>query len=614
MAVTGLLTSVDLEQLGSAVVAATPAGAVRLPVEDVSAFTATGGGIEIGFINDNEDAVELHLDYSAVDTDTEELILNVPTPVAVPEDAAVLVYPILEYKVAQVDTDAEDEALEAFVSHALSTDAAFEIGERAPGAGAPVVVELVADRWTVVDVIQRAGQVIADTIIGVNPDNPMTDGLPPETAAIVTASPFAIGAISASWLPVPNRDPVQYRVYAGLTSPVPLDDLHYVDTTPSTSLVISRINDEPLPYDEPTYVVVVVFDDDGDGPASDEVFSSPRKASGPDIAANYVYAGEIESVKIRSGTLQADLTLSGRIRTSNAGQRLEINGNGLQTFNATEQVTASLTAAVGGLALGGTLLVGTATSRIMLGTSADAGQITFTGTDFANAGWLRAQTSDFGSEVVLRVPRAAGGAATEFVLDDRLGPMTRGLRTNALGLVFSNASFEIVNAAPVLPGQRQNSIELSGGHVVLNATTNGDILLNSRYVVGWPIFDFQAGTGNSRQVWVNENTGRLHTPTSARRFKQDIVPMDLVIDDVLALEPVCFRAKVDVQAWQEGKTPEPTCEPGFIADDLVGTSLEPFVQFTNGEPAGIHYDRVAAALIPVLQDLHHRVTSLEGSP
>ena len=52
---------------------------------------------------------------------------------------------------------------------------------------------------------------------------------------------------------------------------------------------------------------------------------------------------------------------------------------------------------------------------------------------------------------------------------------------------------------------------------------------------------------NGRPVMINAN-GKLGTPPSSARFKEEIKPMDKASEAVLALKPVTFRYKKEIDA------------------------------------------------------------------
>lgn len=333
------------------------------------------------------------------------------------------------------------------------------------------------------------------------------------------------------------------------------------------------------------------------------------------IAANAITAGKLSATALDGKVITGAL-----IRNAAAGRRLEINEIGLQTYNGAEEITTSLTADEGGLQLAGVLTAGTGGSNVRISTSTGSGRIDFGGSDYIGVGRVMAAVDEYGANLNLVTPRREGGVATYFNINDRSRTewFTPGLATNAAGIRIGGATFMVQDGVLPTPGNERPAFGLNGndfvgrGNNVTLSALLGTLNLWAPFVTMPSVYEYQSGTGNSRQVWINATTGRLHTPTSARGMKQDIAPLEVDPAAVLELAPVTFRAKCDIADWEAGDVPEPDHEPGFIADDMVGTPLEPFVQFHNGEPTGIHYDRLVVALIPVLRDLANRVDALES--
>jgi hypothetical protein len=102
--------------------------------------------------------------------------------------------------------------------------------------------------------------------------------------------------------------------------------------------------------------------------------------------------------------------------------------------------------------------------------------------------------------------------------------------------------------------------------------------------------------------------GRVGVSSSSRRFKKEIKTWNPNKQAVLAMEVITFKWRDDF--WDgEGKSP---IEVGLIAEDLHNLGLEWLVFYDDdGLPRGIHYDRIALALIPLIQDHEARLTALE---
>lgn len=107
-----------------------------------------------------------------------------------------------------------------------------------------------------------------------------------------------------------------------------------------------------------------------------------------------------------------------------------------------------------------------------------------------------------------------------------------------------------------------------------------------------------AGVG-SRAVMADAN-GVLSAPVSARKYKTDIKPLDINVDDIYKLEPVSFTIK---------KNNEKSF--GLIADDVK--PLFPMLTFDNkdGEVEGIHDEKLAYILLEAVKSQNERIEKLE---
>ncbi len=112
------------------------------------------------------------------------------------------------------------------------------------------------------------------------------------------------------------------------------------------------------------------------------------------------------------------------------------------------------------------------------------------------------------------------------------------------------------------------------------------------------------------------NNGSLVRTTSSQRYKTDIAPLSILYADIMALQPCTFKRIEEVE-----ENPETARNyPGFIAEDLADTSLDVFVfRNTEGQPEGIHYAELSAALLSALQtqnslieNLTQRIEALEN--
>jgi hypothetical protein len=87
-----------------------------------------------------------------------------------------------------------------------------------------------------------------------------------------------------------------------------------------------------------------------------------------------------------------------------------------------------------------------------------------------------------------------------------------------------------------------------------------------------------------------DGTGHLGTTTSSARFKEEIKPMDKASEAVLALKPVTFRYKKELDA---NSIPQ----FGLVAEDVEKVNPDLVVRNEQGKPYTVRYEAVNAMLL-----------------
>ena len=105
-------------------------------------------------------------------------------------------------------------------------------------------------------------------------------------------------------------------------------------------------------------------------------------------------------------------------------------------------------------------------------------------------------------------------------------------------------------------------------------------------------------TGTS--VVVN-STGRLGTVASSERFKGDIKPMNKASESILALKPVTFHYKKEVD-------PDDIPQFGLVAEQVEKVNPDLVARDAKGEVYTVRYDAVNAMLLNEFLKEHRRVT------
>jgi Chaperone of endosialidase len=106
-----------------------------------------------------------------------------------------------------------------------------------------------------------------------------------------------------------------------------------------------------------------------------------------------------------------------------------------------------------------------------------------------------------------------------------------------------------------------------------------------------------------RPVMINGN-GRLGTPPCSARYKDEIKPMDAASEVILALKPVTFRYKKEIDA---DRTPQ----FGLIAEDVEKVNPNLVARDDQGKPYTVRYEAVNAMLLNEFLKEHRKVEQLE---
>lgn len=153
-------------------------------------------------------------------------------------------------------------------------------------------------------------------------------------------------------------------------------------------------------------------------------------------------------------------------------------------------------------------------------------------------------------------------------------------------------------------------IASGGGDTTVGATGNAlaSFILGSK--AGTPLVDFfyrwgyTASIGAARTLSI-ASTGLVGYTGSSRQFKQDIEDLSIDVPSVLSVVPKKFKYKTDVERL--GSTAEMAY--GFIAEDLDGLGLSPFVDYDeSGNVFGIDYPKYVVALQAVAR---HQASQIE---
>jgi len=100
-----------------------------------------------------------------------------------------------------------------------------------------------------------------------------------------------------------------------------------------------------------------------------------------------------------------------------------------------------------------------------------------------------------------------------------------------------------------------------------------------------------------------DTTGHLGTTTSSARFKDAIRPMDKASEVILALKPVTFRYKHELD-------PDGVSQFGLVAEDVDKVSRDLVARDERGKPYTVRYEAVNAMLLNEFLKEHRKVEQL----
>jgi hypothetical protein len=166
------------------------------------------------------------------------------------------------------------------------------------------------------------------------------------------------------------------------------------------------------------------------------------------------------------------------------------------------------------------------------------------------------------------------------------------------GALFTNSTG---NGNIALGNNAGHSLTTGSGNICIGAGVSG--------VAGESnttrIRNIYSSVASGRVVYVNSDN-KIGTLSSSRRFKDEIKPMDKASETILALKPVTFRYKKEVDS--DGIT-----QFGLVAEDVEKVNPDLVVRDKEGKVYSVRYDAVNAMLLNEFLKEHRKVEKLEAT-
>jgi hypothetical protein len=165
-------------------------------------------------------------------------------------------------------------------------------------------------------------------------------------------------------------------------------------------------------------------------------------------------------------------------------------------------------------------------------------------------------------------------------------------KTGSLNIaVGSNAGMSLTTGS--------NNIDI-GANVVGNASDTNTIRIGKQGTQKATLIAGISGTAVTGSSVVVNSTGKLGIAASSARFKEQIEPMGNASEVVLALKPVTFRYKQEVDA-------DHAPQFGLVAEEVEKIDRQLVVHDEQGRPFAVRYDAVNAMLLNEFLKEHRKI-------
>jgi trimeric autotransporter adhesin len=116
----------------------------------------------------------------------------------------------------------------------------------------------------------------------------------------------------------------------------------------------------------------------------------------------------------------------------------------------------------------------------------------------------------------------------------------------------------------------------------------------------------QRGNHSSGATVLVASNGQLGTITPSERFKDEIKPMADASEALLALKPVTFRSKKEIDSAGISQF-------GLVAEEVEKVNSDLVVRDEQGKPYSVRYDQVNAMLLNEFLKEHRKVEKVEAT-
>jgi len=288
-----------------------------------------------------------------------------------------------------------------------------------------------------------------------------------------------------------------------------------------------------------------------------------------------------------------------------SNQLTAINGNGITVYAGSSPTTGAR------VVLNSNGLTGTDGSTTTFAINASTGNVSLTGALVTGGSISGASISIGGGNFAVTSGgvMSATGATISGSITSTSGSIGGWKITSTLlyagsSLPFATATLDSSSGAAAFGALTCTSLGASSTVTLSGNTTIAAYIYNTG----------AATTTSSANVFMNSTSGLIARVTSSERYKVEITPETIPVQSIMALVPKSYVDKAEYQANNNSATGLPRYL-GLIAEDLAQLPVlkDLLVNYNEqGQPDSVNYDRIAIALVPLVQDLNNRLTALEA--
>src|SRR5262249_51960720 len=166
-----------------------------------------------------------------------------------------------------------------------------------------------------------------------------------------------------------------------------------------------------------------------------------------------------------------------------------------------------------------------------------------------------------------------------------------------------NNNIALGNAAGTNLTTGDNNIDIGNGGVAGEANT---VRIGTQGTQTATFIAGISGAGVSGQAVKVNAAGQLGAAPSSARFKEQIKPMDKGSETIVALRPVSFHYKKEID-------PERTPQFGLVAEEVQKVNPDLVERDGEGKPYSVRYEAVNAMLLNEFLKEHRKVEKLEAT-